>query len=68
MKGRRRWTWQLAEPTQDAKPFRDERNLTCPHGRFWRSCQRCRLPRETGERNVGISGESRQRLASEASQ
>lgn len=23
-------------------PFKPERQMTCPHGRFWKSCDRCR--------------------------
>jgi hypothetical protein len=26
--------------------FKDDRNLTCVHGRFWRSCRLCRLCRQ----------------------
>lgn len=43
-------------------PFKDSRNLTCPHGRYWSSCQRCRLRGETVQRNVAIRGDSRERL------
>lgn len=40
--------------------FKPVRNLTCPHGRFWLSCLRCRLQGETAQRTVGIGGDSRQ--------
>lgn len=54
-------------PRPRIEPFKDTRNLTCPHGRFWASCQRCatpRLRRDAAERNVDLCGESRdQRLA-----
>jgi len=47
--------------------FKGGSHLTCPHGRYWASCKRCSLPRETVQRTVRVSGESRQSLASEAS-
>jgi hypothetical protein len=31
-----------APPTYQ-RPFKEGSHLTCRHGRFWRSCQRCRL-------------------------
>lgn len=42
--------------------YRPVNELTCPHGRYVLSCPRCELQRETGERTVGIRGDSRQRL------
>ena len=51
---------------RQAPPFKDHRNLTCPHGRFWSSCKRCQLPPETVQRNVALRGESCQRLDREA--
>lgn len=46
--------------------FKPARQLTCPHGRFWRSCERCQLQRETGERTVALIGASLQRSPDEA--
>jgi hypothetical protein len=52
----------LPYPERRPPPFKDDRNLTCPHGRFWSSCKRCQLPPETVQRNVAIRGESCHRL------
>lgn len=55
----------LGERPSRWPPFKEGSHLTCPHGRFWASCQRCRTPRlrpDAAERNVAVCGESRQRL------
>lgn len=32
-----------AKALPSPKPLKEGSHLTCRHGRFWRSCQRCRI-------------------------
>jgi hypothetical protein len=52
----------MTQPYPLPPPFKDDRNLTCPHGRFVSSCKRCQLQPETVQRNVALRGESCHRL------
>lgn len=52
---------RITSPRQVA-PFKGGTRLTCQHGRYWASCQRCQLQPETVRRTVAIRGESRHRL------
>jgi hypothetical protein len=51
-------------------PLKELSHLTCRHGRFWRSCDRCMLPMlemlqaETHKRTVPIRGATRRSPAS----
>lgn len=55
------------EPPPFKAPLaRTEQNLTCQHGRYWKSCERCQLQRDADEGIVQVSGESRHRSLDEA--
>jgi len=66
MKTFRRWAWQIPQPDQPLDPYKPPRQLTCPHGRFWKSCPRCRLPPDATYGIVGIRGDSRLQASREA--
>lgn len=45
-------------PKPKVVPFKEGSHLTCPHGRYWASCNRCRLPPDATPHSVALRGES----------